>query len=84
MKDIAQRVRQVAGFILKAGDDTIADKARFVEDLHATSLDVVELIMAIEDEFKIEISDSEAETIATVGDVTNLVARKVRRPAVAA
>jgi acyl carrier protein len=84
MTDIAQRVQQVVGFILKAPEGEIVDQARFVEDLHATSLDVVELIMAIEDEFAIEISDTDAEGISTVGDVTKLVARKARRPAVAA
>lgn len=84
MEDVAQRVQRVVGFILKAPEVEIVESARFVEDLHATSLDVVELIMALEDEFAIEISDSDAEKIATVGDVTILVGNKVSRSAVAA
>jgi acyl carrier protein len=83
MTDIAQRVRQVVGFILKTHEDAVVDKARFVEDLHATSLDFVELIMAIEDEFAVEISDTDAESISTVGDITTLVAGKARLPAAA-
>ena len=84
MTDIAQRVRAVVGFILKAEESAIVDQARFIEDLHATSLDFVELIMAIEDEFAIEISDTDAESVLTVGDITTLVMAKARRPAAAA
>ena len=84
MTDISQRRQQVVASILKVDAAEIVDKARFVEDLHATSLDVVELIMALEDAFGIEISDTDAERILTVGDVTALVASKARRPAVAA
>lgn len=84
MQDIAQRVRQVVGSILKIDESEIVATARFVEDLHATSLDFVELIMALEDAFAIEISDTDAERISTVGDATTLVGDKVRRPAIAA
>lgn len=81
MTDIAQRVRRVVAFILKVDEDGLVGEARFVEDLHATSLDVVELIMALEDEFAIEISDSDAERIATVADVIGVVRSKARLPA---
>ena len=84
MTDVALRVRQVVGSMLKVRDDEVVETARFMEDLHATSLDVVELIMALEDAFTIEISDTDAEKISTVGDLASLVARKARQPAVAA
>jgi len=53
-------------------------EARFVEDLGLDSLDVVELVMAVEDEFSIEISDEEAEKLLTVQQVVDLVAEKTK------
>ena len=78
MEDIAERVRRIAAGKLDVEESKIADKARFIEDLHATSLDIVEFIMVLEDEFRIEISDTDAEGILTVGDVVRLVTNKVR------
>lgn len=66
--------------VLKLYDKIDASKitmeARFVEDLGLDSLDVVELVMAVEDEFNIEISDEEAEKLLTVQQVVDLVAEK--------
>lgn len=56
--------------------DKITPEARFAEDLGADSLDMVELVMAIEDDLGIEIPDHKAETISTVKDATDLVASK--------
>ena len=51
-------------------------EATFVDDLSADSLDIVELIMAIEEEFEMEIPDTDAEKIVTVGDVVNYIKEK--------
>lgn len=77
MNDIANRARDVLATKLGPKAAGAADSARFVEDLHATSLDQVELIMSIEDAFGIEIPDSAAEKILTVGDLVAFVRSQV-------
>ena len=54
----------------------LSDQARFVEDLKATSLDIVEMIMTLEDAFEVEISDADAERMHTVGDVVAFIKAK--------
>lgn len=61
-----ERIKQIIAEKLEIGMDQITDDAKFIDDLGADSLDVVELIMTLEDEFEIEISDEEAEKIVTV------------------
>lgn len=75
MNDIAARTRQVVAARLGPTAATAADGARFVEDLHASSLDLVELIMSIEDAFEIEVPDAAAEKILTVGELVAFVER---------
>jgi len=82
MKTIAERVRRLVAARLSIDAGKAGDEARFDGDLHATSLDMVELIMSLEDEFGIEIADSDAEKVSTVGDVVALIERKARVPAV--
>ena len=81
MEDVAERVRRIAAARLSIDVDGVTHEARFDDDLHATSLDMVELIMSLEDEFRIEISDSDAEKVRTVGDVTALIKSRARTPA---
>lgn len=58
---------------LNVGADQVTMEAEFVKDLGADSLDVVELVMALEEKFRIEIPDEQAEKIVTVGDVVKFV-----------
>lgn len=58
-------------------EDEITMQTSFVDDLSADSLDVVELIMALEEEFDIQIGDEEVENIKTVGDIVNYISEKV-------
>jgi acyl carrier protein len=67
MADIAEQVRRIIAEQLMVELDEVTDDASFIEDLGADSLDTVEMIMEIEDEFGIEIPDEDAEKIQTVG-----------------
>jgi len=71
---ILEKIREVVADKLDADPNDVVDGASFVDDLGADSLDVVELIMGLEDEFGIEISDEEAEGIRTVGDAVRFIA----------
>ncbi len=77
MDDIAGKVRAIIADQLMVDPDEVTDEASFVEDLGADSLDTVELIMEFEDEFGVEISDEDAENIATVGEAIAYMAKIV-------
>ena len=66
MSDIEQRVKKIVAEQLGVAEDEIKLESSFVDDLGADSLDTVELVMALEDEFEIEIRDEQAEKITTV------------------
>lgn len=66
MSDIEQRVKKIVAEQLGVAEDEIKLESSFVDDLGADSLDTVELVMALEDEFEIEIPDEQAEKITTV------------------
>ena len=68
MSDVAERVKKIVVEHLGVDADKVIDNANFMEDLGANSLDTVELVMAFEEEFGVEIPDDAAETIVTVGD----------------
>jgi acyl carrier protein len=68
MSDVAERVKKIVIEHLGVDADKVVDNASFIEDLGADSLDTVELVMAFEEEFSVEIPDDAAETIVTVGD----------------
>lgn len=69
-------IKEVVVEQLSVSADEVKEDARFVEDLGADSLDVVELVMALEEKFDIEIPDDEAEKIKTVKDVVNYIESK--------
>lgn len=68
--DIESRIKAIIADQLGVSEDEVKPEARFIEDLGADSLDIVELIMAMEEEFETEIPDEQAEKILTVGDAT--------------
>jgi acyl carrier protein len=68
MSDIAERVKKIVVDHLGVEAAKVTDNASFIDDLGADSLDTVELVMAFEEEFNVEIPDDAAETIQTVGD----------------
>ena len=73
MSDIMDRVKKMVVEHLDADEGKVTKEASFVDDLGADSLDTVELVMAFEDEFNIEIPDDAAETIQTVGDAVSYI-----------
>jgi len=75
-KDIASKVKKMVVDHLGADEANVTDEANFIDDLGADSLDTVELVMAFEEEFGAEISDSEAEKILTVGDAIKFIESK--------
>ena len=70
---IFEKVKEVIIEQLAAEDDAVKLETSFIDDLGADSLDIVELIMALEEEFDLQIPDSEAEKIMTVGDVVEYI-----------
>ncbi len=76
MADIESRVRDIIVNELGVEPSKVTAEASFVEDLGADSLDTVELVMAFEEEFGIEIPDEDAEKMETVGDAVTYLARK--------
>ncbi|MEC2077013.1 acyl carrier protein [Metabacillus fastidiosus] len=73
MADVLNRVTKIVVDRLGVDESEVKLEASFKDDLGADSLDVVELVMELEDEFDMEISDEDAETIATVGDAVNYI-----------
>jgi acyl carrier protein len=67
------KVKSIIAEQLGVGEDEIKPESSFIEDLGADSLDIVELVMAMEEEFEVEIPDEEAENIKSVGDAINYV-----------
>ena len=75
--ELSQRLQDLLSEQLGVDDDALRSDANILDDLGADSLDVVELVMAIEETFDIEIPDDDAETMRTIGDVQNYVAKRV-------
>ena len=75
MNDVADRVKNIVVGHLGVEGDKVVDSANFMDDLGANSLDAVELTMAFEEEFGVEIPDDQAETLMTVGDAIKFLER---------
>jgi len=73
MSDVKEKVKKIIVDHLGVDAAKVTDDASFIDDLGADSLDTVELVMAFEEEFGSEISDSEAEKILTVGDAIKFI-----------
>ena len=70
---VTDRLKRIVVEQLGVDEDEVTAEASFVDDLNADSLDLVELVMSLEEEFGVEISDEEAEGIVTVGDAIQFV-----------
>ena len=75
-EDVATKVKKMVVDHLGVDESKVTDESNFIDDLGADSLDTVELVMAFEEEFGSEISDSEAEKIITVGDAIKFIESK--------
>jgi len=73
MSDTAERVKKIVVEHLNVDAEKVSENASLIEDLGADSLDAVELVMAFEEEFGIEIPDDAAESIVTVGDAVKFI-----------
>jgi acyl carrier protein len=73
MSDTAERVKKIVVEHLNVDAEKVTENASFIEDLGSDSLDTVELVMAFEEEFGIEIPDDAAESIVTVGDAVKYI-----------
>ena len=73
MASIEEKVKQIVAEQLGVEEDQVTGEAAFMDDLGADSLDTVELVMALEEEFDVEISDEDAEKIATVQDAISYI-----------
>jgi len=73
MSDVSERVKKIVTEHLGVDEDKVTDNASFIDDLGADSLDTVELVMAFEEEFGVEIPDDAAEKIQTVKDAITFI-----------
>ncbi len=76
-EEVFERVKKIIMEQLGAVDTAVTMEASFLDDLGADSLDIVELVMALEEEFDIEIPDTDAEKVVTVGDVVEYIKENV-------
>lgn len=75
--NVFEKVKELIVDRLGVEPKIVTEEASFLDDLGADSLDVVELIMAIEEEFNIEVPDEDAETITTVGEAVEYIKKKI-------
>ena len=78
MSEIAEKVTKIVVEQLGVSEDQVTPEAKFIEDLGADSLDQVELVMALEEEFGSDIPDEDAEKLTTVGDAIKYVESKTQ------
>ncbi len=75
-KTVEERVKEIIVEQLSVNPEQVTMNAKFIEDLSADSLDVVELVMAFEEQFEIEVPDEDAEKLLSVGDVVKYIEDK--------
>jgi acyl carrier protein len=78
-KSIDDKVRDIIVEQLGVNPEQVTPQASFIEDLGADSLDIVELVMAFEEEFSVEVPDEDAEKLQTVGDVINYIKERAKQ-----
>jgi acyl carrier protein len=78
-KSISEKVKDIIVEQLGVNPEQVTDTASFIEDLGADSLDTVELVMAFEEEFGVEVPDEDAEKLQTVGDVVTYIEKKTAK-----
>jgi acyl carrier protein len=78
-KSIEEKVKDIIVEQLGVNPEQVTPQASFIEDLGADSLDIVELVMAFEEEFSVEVPDEDAEKLQTVGDVTNYIKERAKQ-----
>ena len=78
MATVSERLKSIIVEQLGVEDNEVIPSASFTEDLNADSLDLVELIMSLEEEFKLQISDEDAEKITTVGEAEEYIEEHLR------
>ncbi len=77
-EEILEKVKGIIVEQLGVAENSVTMEASFIDDLGADSLDIVELVMALEEEFDIEIPDADAEKVVTVGDVVDYIKENVK------
>lgn len=77
-EEIFEKIKNIIIEQLQVSETAVTEEASFIDDLGADSLDLVELIMALEEEFGIEIPDTDAEKVVTVGDVVSYIKENVK------
>ena len=77
-EEVFEKVKSIIVEQLGVTEATVTMEASFIDDLGADSLDIVELIMALEEEFDIEVPDADAEKVVTVGDVVDYIKENVK------
>ena len=78
-KSIAEKVKDIIVEQLGVNPEQVTESASFIEDLGADSLDTVELVMAFEEEFGVEVPDEDAEKLQTVGNVVDYIEKKAAK-----
>ena len=78
-EELLKKIKAIVSDKLSISEDQVTEKASFIDDLGADSLDTVELVMALEDEFSMDIPDEEAEKMTTVGKTIDYILSKVSK-----
>jgi acyl carrier protein len=78
-KSVAEKIKDIIVEQLGVNPEQVVPSASFIEDLGADSLDTVELVMAFEEEFSVEVPDDDAEKLQTVGDVVKYIEEKTAK-----